>query len=98
MIKFYKISLEEFSKNNKIEKWDTQGNKREETFDAKTIYNNVLLPKRATKSSAGYDIFSPIDFVLKSNETIKIPTGLRCKMNEDIVLLFLRLYVILFYR
>lgn len=87
MIKFYKISIEEFSRNNKIDKWDIQGNKSEETFYAKSIYNNILLPKRATKNSAGYDMFSPIDFVLKPNESIKIPLGIRCEMDDNVFLM-----------
>lgn len=43
----------------------------------------VTLPKRATKRSAGYDIFAPFDFTLKPNEEIKIPTGLRSYMKEN---------------
>lgn len=46
------------------------------------IYNNIKLPTRATKGSAGYDFFIPIDITLKPNETIKIPTGIRCKIND----------------
>lgn len=49
-------------------------------------YEGIKLPKRATKGSAGYDFFSPIDFVLKPNETIKIPTGIRCKIKDGYVL------------
>ncbi|MDO5564454.1 MAG: deoxyuridine 5'-triphosphate nucleotidohydrolase [Eubacteriales bacterium] len=50
-------------------------------------YENITLPKRATKFSAGYDFFSPIDFLLKKNEEIIIPTGIRVHMNNDFVLL-----------
>ncbi len=57
--------------------------------DATDIYNNLKLPKRATKSSAGYDFYSPYDFTLKPGETIKIPTGIRCQMESDYVLLIL---------
>ena len=57
--------------------------------DATTIYNNLKLPKRATKSSAGYDFYSPYDFTLKPGETIKIPTGIRCQMESNYVLLIL---------
>ena len=44
------------------------------------------MPRRATKGSAGYDLYSPIDFDLAPEETIKIPTGIRCKMDEGWVL------------
>lgn len=50
------------------------------------IYENILLPKRATKGSAGYDFFIPVDVSLKPNETIKIPTGIRAYINEGWVL------------
>lgn len=46
------------------------------------IYNKIKLPTRATKGSAGYDFFIPIAITLKPNETIKIPTGIRCKIND----------------
>lgn len=50
------------------------------------IYNAIKLPNRATASSAGYDFHTPVGFTLKPNETIKIPTGIRCKMEPDWVL------------
>lgn len=50
--------------------------------EVKSIYNNIKLPKRATTGSAGYDFFTPITFALKQNNTIKVPTGIRCKMNK----------------
>jgi dUTP pyrophosphatase len=52
-----------------------------------TLYKDLQKPKRATTGSAGYDFKSPVDFELKPKETIKVPTGIRCKMNEDIVLM-----------
>ena len=54
---------------------------------AREIYDNIKLPKRATKYSAGYDFYSPIDFKLAPGETIKIPTGIRVSMDDDLVLL-----------
>ena len=52
----------------------------------KSIYDALKLPKRATKGSAGYDFYAPFDIVLKPGETIKIPTGIRCKMELNYVL------------
>lgn len=48
---------------------------------------DIILPKRATKGSAGYDFFSPIDFSLAPGETIKIPTGIRVLLPPDKFLL-----------
>ena len=50
------------------------------------IYQNIQLPKRATKGSAGYDFHLPFAINLKKGDTIIIPTGIRCKMNQDLVL------------
>lgn len=60
--------------------------KQYSTIDAETMYDNLELPKRATKGSAGYDFCTPFPVRLKAGETIKIPTGIRCEMNEDWVL------------
>ena len=53
------------------------------TIDA---YNSIMLPKRATSGSAGYDFFAPYDFTLQPNETIKVATGIRVKIDEGWVL------------
>jgi dUTP pyrophosphatase len=50
------------------------------------LYDEISLPKRATKGSAGYDFYAPADFILEPGETIRIPTGIRVKMEEDWVL------------
>lgn len=49
-------------------------------------YNSVILPKRATTGSAGYDFFAPETFTVKPRETIKIATGVRVKIDEGWVL------------
>ena len=46
----------------------------------------MLLPCRATKGSAGYDFFTPIDITLSPRQTIKIPTGIRVRINDGWVL------------
>jgi len=55
--------------------------------DAEEIYNTIKLPRRATMKSAGYDIYSPVPINLKPGETIKIPTGIRVRIDEDYVLM-----------
>lgn len=68
---FEKISFEQFKKDfNKF-------NVEEETYD------KIRLPKRTTINSAGYDFFSPVDFILKPNEIIKVPTGIKTYMKEN---------------
>lgn len=77
--KFEKVSKEQFVKD-----WQHEFMGSEEW--AEMVYDRIKLPQRATKFSAGYDFFSPLDFTLESGKTIKIPTGIRCGMNTDWVL------------
>lgn len=71
---FKKVSLEQFIKD-----WDLSN-------DAKAVYETITTPKRATRGSAGYDFYTPIDIELKPGETIKIPTGIRVTMEDEWVL------------
>lgn len=50
-------------------------------------YDELKIPRRATKGSAGYDFFSPISFKLKPGQTIKIPTCMKCSLNYGNVLM-----------
>lgn len=52
----------------------------------KTAYDDILLPKRATAGSAGYDFFAPVSFTLSPGETAKIATGIRVKIDNGWVL------------
>ena len=71
MRKFEKISFEQFKKDIK---------------DDIDLYNEYELPKRGTKSAAGYDFYSLYDYILKPGEIMKIPTGIKACMEEDDVL------------
>ena len=51
-----------------------------------SAYLDVQLPKRATSGSAGYDFFAPQEFSLAPNQTIKVATGIRVKIEEGWVL------------
>jgi dUTP pyrophosphatase len=78
--KFHKVSLEQFTKD-----WiDTFSDSNEQM--ARETYDTIKLPKRATTGSAGYDFYSPLKVMLKPNETIKIPTGIRVEMEDNWVL------------
>jgi len=49
-------------------------------------YEKIILPKRATALSAGYDVFSTVGFLLPPNKEIKLPTGIKSYMQNDEVL------------
>ena len=74
--KFEKVSFNEFK--NGFDNLDEE--------EIKKIYDNLKLPKRATVGSAGYDFYAPFDIDLEPGKTIKIPTGIRCKMEVNYVL------------
>lgn len=79
--KFYKVSYEQFEES--YLDYDASATKA----SIKSIYESLKLPKRATKGSAGYDFYTPIDIHLEPGKTIKIPIGIRCEMNESWVLM-----------
>lgn len=66
--KFYKISKNQFSADN---------------MNNQCKYEDIKLPERATKYSAGYDFFAPFDFVIMPGHSLKIPTGIRVALDED---------------
>jgi len=78
--KFHKVSYEQFKEGYV----DVFGNVEE--AEIQKIYEEIRLPKRATKGSAGYDFYAPVTITLKPGETIKVPTGIRAEMEWDWVL------------
>ncbi|MBQ2409492.1 MAG: dUTP diphosphatase [Bacilli bacterium] len=72
MRKFEKISFEQYKKD---------------VCDNLEDYNNFNLPKRSTKYSAGYDFEASQNYVIKPNEIVKIPTGIKVTMNQDEMLM-----------
>ena len=84
--RFSKISLARFNQDYK-ETFPFGQKYGLSDMEITAVYNLIKLPNRATKYSAGYDIYCPINIILESNETIKIPTGIRCEMDRDIVLM-----------
>ena len=75
--KFEKVSLSQF-KNDLKDCLNIEA-----TND---IYEEIILPKRATKGSAGYDFVCPIDITIKPNQMLKIPSGIRCFIENTYVL------------
>ena len=46
------------------------------------LYEQITLPVRATRASAGHDFRSPIWVELAPGEDIVIPTGIRCRITD----------------
>ena len=68
MRKFDVISINQFNKDFK---------------DTDTKYDDIIIPKRSTKFSAGYDFYMPYDLTIKKNEVVLIPTGIKVMLNPD---------------
>lgn len=89
-VKFEKVSYNQFLKDwiklfgNKNNKYGVTG--MTESM-VKEIYDSITLPVRSTHGSAGYDFKSPFGFSLREGMNITIPTGIRCKMDDDTCLL-----------
>ncbi|HHU27788.1 TPA: hypothetical protein GXZ54_01345 [bacterium] len=76
-MKFYKVSLENYQKFREN--------------NAEIEYQNIFLPRRSTTYAAGYDFFAPFDILIKKGETKIIPTGIKCELDPDkVLLLFVR--------
>ena len=67
-MKFEKISYTQFKNDN---------------IDTVCGYEQIKLPQRATKSSAGYDIYSVKSFELKPRQSILLPTGIKVQIDFD---------------
>ena len=70
--KFEKISLEQWHKDY----GDDSMGEGDKTFEG------IPMPKRSSVGSAGYDIHTPYGFTLKPGEEVKVPTGLKCRMDD----------------
>lgn len=85
---FEKVSFEQFYNAMKYEFFErfseTLGNSEEISFRecVKDMYDAIKLPVRSTSGSAGNDFKSPFTFCLDPGVTIKIPTGIRVKIDE----------------
>ena len=51
------------------------------------FYEAIKLPRRATKGSAGYDFYAPFDLTFRLGESLKFPTGIKCYMDGNVLLL-----------
>lgn len=78
--RFEKVSFEQFKKD-----WMETFHEYDE-MQTKEVYDKIKLPMRATSGSAGYDFYSPVSFRLESGKGMKIPTGIRVKIEDGWVL------------
>ena len=85
---FEKVSYEQFKKDW-IDTYSVNFRDMDDEFVdsvVRNIYDSIELPERSTMGSAGYDFKSPARFTVGINDSIKIPTGIRCKIDSGWVL------------
>ena len=49
-------------------------------------YEDIVLPRRMTEGSAGYDFSLPLDIDIPSGKTVKVATGVRSVIEDGCVL------------
>ena len=57
-----------------------------DSFGSADVPALPALPRRATAGSAGYDFYLPCPLHLEPGQTVKIPTGVRVRIDEGWVL------------
>lgn len=73
---FEKVSLKQYIKDcDSLSNYYDHG-------DYESEYEKIKIPSRATSGSVGYDFYLPFGICLNVGESIVIPTGIRCKMEE----------------
>lgn len=80
MIKFSKVSYKEFLKAMK-------NMTHFQEPEIKKFYDEIELPKRSTKTSAGYDFRMPFGLVTTQGFEGQVPTGIKAYMDKDAVLM-----------
>ena len=83
--RFEKVSREQFIKDALVLIKDSEMPLFSEK-ELNAMYDTIQLPRRKTKGAAGHDFISPFSIYLKPDETVTIPTGIRCCIDEDYVL------------
>lgn len=72
LLEFYRISQRTYSAAIK-----KQG------FTTALALEEITIPARKTKFSAGYDFITPVHITLKPGELKMIPTGIKCKIDAQ---------------
>lgn len=83
MIRFEKVSFDEYEKAA----LKVFPNKAKACLLSE--YESIVLPKRATKASAGYDFSLPFDLKAEKSESLLIPTGIRLSLEPNLVCLLM---------
>lgn len=87
--RFEKVSLNQFKKDVKKNLVLSTGEPMYSDDKIEEIYNNIKLPRRATRGSAGYDFYMPFPEIVISKDpkdSIVIPTGIKVQIPYGLAL------------
>ena len=82
---FEKVSYQEFKNSFKGLGYIEDPDKLE--YSLSEFYDKIKLPERKTSGSAGHDISTPLPISVPVGESLVVPTGLKCRMEEGYVML-----------
>ena len=74
---FEKVSFEAF-KRDIYQHYGVLSNR-----EVEAAYDNIVLPERKTKYSAGYDVCTPVSVLIDSGQSVVIPTGIKAVFTEE---------------
>ena len=81
---FEKVTREQWTKDM-MDLYQFENPSKEHLEEINRLYDDIQLPKRATKHSAGYDFYVSGDVLIPMEHAGVIPTGIRwvCDKEED---------------
>lgn len=82
--RFEKVSKEQYMKDFDVSAHRRMSDNRDDAVVRS--YNDLELPARKTKGSAGYDFTTPCDLVIMPHSEATIKTGIKCQIGEGFVL------------
>lgn len=80
--KFEKISTEQWKNDTTSLFGNNEFSETFQIYALNALKDIIKIPTRATKGSAGYDIVTPVKIHLEPNQSMKVPTGLKCKVDN----------------
>lgn len=72
---------------NRFEKVSPEQWARDSAGRIAASWDDIRLPERKTRWAAGYDFYSPVTAAITPGQTVMVPTGIRCGLDLDCMLL-----------
>jgi len=80
-MKFEKVSVKVYKAF--LAKGDDMESAQQREDKVKYFEKDLILPKRGTAFSAGYDFICPVDVFIEPGKKVLIPTGIKVMLDQD---------------